>query len=154
MIHLKVYRIIYIIYYKLDCSSSSSSIKELAKGVQDDYYTIISSSQYELNLFSSNFTSFLFQIIKDYNWNEVTDEAKKFFNILCKYIYNVFGYSSRIKDITEYFTVINKLYNENPSLQNELYLIINDPNISFQDHLIYIVYIIIIIKFIVSDSSY
>lgn len=154
MIHLRVYKIIYIIYYKLDCSSSSSSIKELAKGVQDDYYTIISSSQYELNLFSSNFTSFLFQIIKDYNWNEVTDEAKKFFNILCKYIYNVFGYSSRIKDITEYFTVINKLYNENPSLQNELYLIINDPNISFQDHLIYIVYIIIIIKFIVSDSSY
>lgn len=154
MIHLRVYKIIYIIYYKLDCSSSSSSsIKELAKGVQDDYYTIISSSQYELNLFSSNFTSFLFQIIKDYNWNEVTDEAKKFFNILCKYIYNVFGYSSRIKDITEYFTVINKLYNEHPSLQNELYLIINDPNISFQDHLIYIVYIIII-KFIVSDSSY
>lgn len=154
MIHSRVYRIIYILfYYKLDCSSSCSSIKELAKGVQDDYYTIISSSQYELNLFSSNFTSFLFQIIKDYNWNEVTDEAKKFFNILCKYIYNVFGYSSRIKDITEYFTVINKLYNENPSLQNELYLIINDPNISFQDHLIYIVYIIII-KFIVSDSSY
>lgn len=134
----------YVIFIDSSVSSLSSfsSVKELAKGVQDDYYTIISSSQYELNLFSSNFTSFLFQIIKNYNWNEVTEEAKKFFNILCKYIYNVFGYSNRIKDITEYFSIINKLYNEHPQLQSELYLIITDPNISIQDHLIYIVYIL------------
>lgn len=134
----------YVIFIDSSVSSLSSfsSVKELAKGVQDDYYTIISSSQYELNLFSSNFTSFLFQIIKNYNWNEVTEEAKKFFNILCKYIYNVFGYSNRIKDITEYFSIINKLYNEHPQLQSELYLIITDPNVSVQDHLIYIVSIL------------